>query len=94
MNTKQIIGSVVLFIVLYLVFPAVIAFIITGIWVAWVLFANADGLSKEDVKYDSDEAILSIKDHKNTRSDEKDLHKPKRYSALEKRKALLSGDIK
>ena len=94
MNSKQLVGSIILLVALLLIFPAIIAFVITGIWVGWVLLANADGLSKEDIKYDRDETILSTKTHEHSKFEEKDPFNSKTYSALEERKALLRDEIK
>lgn len=95
MNSKQAIGSILLFIILLLIFPAIVSFIITACWVGWVLIANSDGLSKEDGKYDRDEAILSTKNDVVSQSTDEKVSVPKKtYSALEERKALLRDEIR
>lgn len=77
-----------------LIFPALVSFVITGIWAIWVLMSNADGLSTEDRKYDQNAPILSTKIKNHTQlSDEGGEPEAVVYSVLEERKALLKKDI-
>ena len=94
MNSKQLLGTIILFSVTMLIFPALVSFIITGIWAIWVIMSNADGLAIEDKKYDQNAPILSTKIKNQTElPDEGDEPEPIVYSALEERKSLLKKDI-
>lgn len=94
MNSKQLLGTIVLFAVTIFVFPAIISFIITGLWASWVVFSNADGLATEDKKYDQNAPILSTKINSSSPSQtEETASEQVVYGALEERKALLRKDI-